>query len=453
MLLGTIRGFFKSGHERSLLAKKNIIQSFLIKGGSIFLSLVIVPITINYVNPAQYGIWLTLSSFIIWFTFFDVGLGNGLKNKLAEQNALGQYLNARIYVSTTYALMAIIAIIFFVLFLIISQFLVWEKILNVPFDVKTNFSNIVLILFSIFCIQFIIQTINTVLIASHAPAKSSLINLIGQFVGVVIIYILTKATTQGKLLYLVLVLAGVPLLIQFVASIWLYKTTYKNLAPSLKLVNFKHAKNLLGLGGIFFIIQIAAMVLYQTDNIIITQIYGPAEVTTFNICYKLFSVMLMVNSIIMTPFWSAFTDAYAKNDLDWIKRTINKMRKIFLLLTGSSVLLLIGSPLFFKLWLGNKVSVPFSLSLSMVFYVSAISWHTLHVYFLNGIGKIRLQLFLIVFVAVINVPVAIFLAKNLGMGLAGITLSNVIGFALMGIMLSIQTEKMLNNTATGIWKR
>ena len=58
------------GHKRSVKAKKNILASFMIKGGSIAISLILVPLTINYVNPTSYGIWLTLSSMVGWFWLF-----------------------------------------------------------------------------------------------------------------------------------------------------------------------------------------------------------------------------------------------------------------------------------------------------------------------------------------------------------------------------------------------
>src|SRR5438876_10388425 len=87
----TIRNIFQYGHERTIRIKKNIFSSFLLKSASIFIGMIMVPMTINYVNPTQYGIWLTLSSMISWFSFFDIGLGNGLKNKLAAANASGAH--------------------------------------------------------------------------------------------------------------------------------------------------------------------------------------------------------------------------------------------------------------------------------------------------------------------------------------------------------------------------
>src|SRR5512137_2137737 len=92
---------FRRGEERSVKAKKNILYAVVIKGISIAISLVLVPLTLHYVNPTQYGIWLTLSSIIAWFGFFDIGFGNGLRNKFAEAKAKGDHELARTYVSTT----------------------------------------------------------------------------------------------------------------------------------------------------------------------------------------------------------------------------------------------------------------------------------------------------------------------------------------------------------------
>jgi O-antigen/teichoic acid export membrane protein len=207
----------------------------------------------------------------------------------------------------------------------------------------------------------------------------------------------------------------------------------------------------MSLGIKFFIIQIAALILFNTNNIIITQLFGPAEVTTFNVSFKLFSVVTMVFSIIATPLWSAFTEAYVKNDFDWIRSTLSKMRIIWYLLIGCTVLLMFSSPLLYKWWVGESVQVPFALSVAMSSYVIVYIWQTIHVFFLNGIGKIKLQLYLVVFSGLINIPVAIFLGKKIG--LVGITLTSTGLFIMMGIIFSIQTHKIINRTAINIWNK
>jgi O-antigen/teichoic acid export membrane protein len=69
-LIVSATSLITKGDGRSVKVKKNILGLFLIKGGSIAISLILVPLTIHYINPSRYGIWLTLSSIIVWFSFF-----------------------------------------------------------------------------------------------------------------------------------------------------------------------------------------------------------------------------------------------------------------------------------------------------------------------------------------------------------------------------------------------
>ena len=105
---------FVAGSERSLVIKKNIVESFGFKVASIIISLLIVPLTIDFVNPEQYGIWLTLSSIVQWISYFDLGLGHGLRNKFAEAKANGNHSLASRYISTSYAVFAIVFLSVFV---------------------------------------------------------------------------------------------------------------------------------------------------------------------------------------------------------------------------------------------------------------------------------------------------------------------------------------------------
>jgi O-antigen/teichoic acid export membrane protein len=443
-----IINFFIKGHPRSLKAKKNIVASFLIKGFSIAISLVLVPLTINYINSSRYGIWLTLSSIVGWLSFFDIGFGFGLRNKFAEALAENKEELAKIYVSTTYAILSIIIGVVLVAFFIVNPFLNWTKILNTTPELAGELSILALIVFVFFCLRFIFQLLSTVLAANQEPAKGSFIELMGSMASLLLIFILTK-TTSGSLIYLGAILSFTPVFVLIVSSFWFYRNDYKKFAPSFKFIKFKYAKDLMSLGLKFFIIQIAALVLFNTDNIIIIQLFGSKFVTTYNVSFKLFSIVVMVFNIIATPLWSAFTEAYTKNDLEWIKTTIKTLEKIWLFLILFTILLLLVSPFLFKLWLGDKVQVPFVLSVAMSSYVIVSIWQTIHVFFLNGIGKVKLQLYLVLFSSLINIPMAIFLGRKFG--LVGITITSTILFAIMGIVFSIQTRKILNNTATKIW--
>ena len=107
-----------SGDSRTALVKKNIAGSFLIKGWNSLVQLLLVPATLQCLSQYEYGIWLTISSILLWIDQFDIGLGNGLRNKLAESLANKDFNTARKLISTTF-LMSIIIIIPLTLFLLI----------------------------------------------------------------------------------------------------------------------------------------------------------------------------------------------------------------------------------------------------------------------------------------------------------------------------------------------
>ncbi|MBZ5855766.1 oligosaccharide flippase family protein [Flavihumibacter profundi] len=448
-LTGVLRNYFLKGSERSLVVKRNVIISFLIKGISVVVGFVIVPVTIGYINKTQYGMWLTLSSIIGWFSFFDIGLGNGLRNKLATAIALNDLSNAKRYVSTTYILVGAIALLAALIFYFVNPFISWNHVLNAN-EPGLDLGRIVLWLFFLFCFQFVFQLINVVLTAHQESANVSVILLIGQLASAIGIFLLSKFTV-GSLFYLVLVLTGLPPLVQMIASIYLYSGKLKLIAPSFKDLDLSNAKELLGLGGYFFVIQLGVIVLYQTSNIIITQLMGPEEVTTFNIAYKLFSVVTILLTIAITPFWSAFTDAYAKNDFEWIQNILKKIRLFWVIVAIGATFLLFISPIFYKLWIGDSVHITFSLSFVVFLNVLGNAWVATHCYFLNGVGKIRLQLVMYIFCILVNIPLSIMLGRV--WGIQGVVVSSIIIHIIMGFVFYIQTEKIIAKNALGIWNK
>ena len=445
-----VNNFFTQGDARSIKAKKNIVILSIVKGLSILLSLVMLPLTLHYINPTRYGIWLTLSSIIGWFSFFDIGFGNGLRNKFAESVARGDNEKARIYVSTTYAILTIIISIVLIFFLIINPFLDWSRLLNAPTEMAAELSTLVIIVFVFFCITFILRLLNTVLTANQQPAKASIFDLISHILSLSIIYILTK-TTSGNLIYLGTVFSLVPALVLGVSSLWFFSHQYKKFAPSFKYVKFRYARDLMTLGLKFFIIQIAALLLYQTNNIIIAQLFGPEQVTPFHVSFRYFGIITMASGIIMLPFWSAFTEAWTKKDVAWIKNTMKKLRYIWSSLIVAIIIMLVFSNFIFKLWIGDEVKVPIQISIVMAVYVIINTWNGIYSYFLNGVGKIKLQLYAGIFAAVLNVPFAIFLGKLLG--IHGIILATSILALGSAIWSPIQYKKIIDGKAKGIWNK
>ena len=441
-----------SGYERTIRAKKNIIASFVIKGLGIAIGLILVPLTVQYLNPTKYGIWITLSSIIGWFGMFDIGLGYGLRNRFAEALATGKEKLARVYVSTTYAILSLIIAGLLILFYILNPFINWSVILNAGNDVsfQKELNILALIVFTFFCLSFVFKLITTILTADQHPAKASFFDLLGKIIALALIFFLTK-TTEGSLLYLGIVMSSAPVFILILSSVFFFSRTYSAYRPSFKFVEFRRARNLLNLGIKFFIIQIAVVLLYQTNNIIIAQLFGPAEVTPYNVAFKYFSVLMMGFTIILTPFWSAFTEAWAKKEIAWIRKIMKKLIYLWLFLLLAAILMFIFSPWVYKIWVGEKIVISYSISFLVAVWVLLNAWNGIFSHFLNGIGKIKLQLYLGISAAILNVPLALFLGLKFGVN--GVLLSNVILVLAVSWIFPLQYKKIINYTANGIWTK
>jgi len=443
--------FITKGHERSVRAKKNIVSSLLIKGVSIAISFVTLPITLNYVDASTYGVWLTMSSIVGWFVFFDVGLTQGLRNRFAEAKARGDDELARVYVSTTYAILAIIFTVVWVLFLIANNFLDWSKILKVSETMRPDVTTLAVIVFTYFCISFVFRIITTILLADQYPARSSLIDLLGQIISLILIVILVK-TTEGSLVKLGLALCIAPLIVLIGANFVFFSGKYKRYSPSFSKIRFVYARSLFNLGVKFFIIQLAAIIQYQTANIIIARSFSTADVTAYNVVYKYFGILYMVFNIFLTPFWSASTEAYQKNEIQWIKNGIKRYNQLNVLIIIGGLLMLTFSDPFYRFWLGEgKVSIPFSLSLWGFVFYNVMMYGGKYVFFLNGISALRVQFIASIISPVLYIVVVMLLIKHFHMGVYSLFIGSVVANFNGFLLAPLQYHMVINKNKKGIW--
>ena len=166
------------------------------------ISFFIVPITINFVNPTQYGIWLTLSSLMSWFYFFDIGLTHGFRNRFAEAKANDDIKLARIYVSTTYATLFLLCILMWIIVLPVNSIINWSEILNIDSGYREELGKVFMIMILFLGLSIVSQVFSTLVIADQRPVMASLIQVLGQTMAFVTIYILVNTIHDGNLLYL-----------------------------------------------------------------------------------------------------------------------------------------------------------------------------------------------------------------------------------------------------------
>lgn len=440
-----------SGSERTVLIKKNILASSMLRVISIVISLMVVPVTINYINAEQYGIWLTLSSIIAWLSYFNFGMASGFRNRFAEAVAKEDYTLARKYVTTTYMVLALLFTAIMIITSIINHYISWSGILNVSSSLDNELRIVSQILIVSFCINIVAEVFTTMLTADQRPATSTAIKTLGNFMSLIAIIILTY-TTDGSLEYLAIMFSGIPCLLTIIVSIVAFsKRPYKKYAPSFKQIDFSLTKNIIGMGGQFFLIMMCMLLIFQFTNIIISRELGPESVTLYNVTYKVFSIAEMIVMIILTPIWSAYTDAYTRKDFVWMKRSAAKLEKMGLISFPALALLTIISPFVFSLWLGDGVKTSIYVSIAIAFFIFCKIMGAIYMHQLNGTGKVRIQLITYVIIAMFAIPTMIYSSRQ--WGLVGIVIVPSIAFFAQFIICRIQLKKIINQTATGIWNK
>ena len=121
------------GQSRSRNYLNQLKGSVVFKGLAVLASFLVIPLMITYLGKERFGIWSTLLTIMSWVILFDLGIGNGLRNRVAEALAEGRQDEARDYISAGYTLIGLIALLVLVSFEILSFFVVWQDIIEKAF--------------------------------------------------------------------------------------------------------------------------------------------------------------------------------------------------------------------------------------------------------------------------------------------------------------------------------
>lgn len=452
ILPASVWDYFIKGNERTARARRHVALSFVYKGFDLVIGLALVSLVLTYLGKERYGIWLVLFSVTSYFTFLNIGLEQGFRNKFAEAIANQDMERAKYYVSTTYAVITLIISVFFIIFLVVNKYINWVNILNTSSDLSQELSLLALIVFGSFSITFVLKIATTFLVALQKPSIINLKNLSDKVLKFVVLLLLLKIT-KGSLLNLGLLYCITPIITLSIISIFIFSGKYKEFRPSFNFIDFSYTKELMQLGYKFFIISIASVILFTTDNLIITQLFGPAEVTPYQIAHRYFGILLTMFIIYVKPIWSAVTDAYIKENYSWIVKTYQGSIKIWVLSTVILGIMLLLSNLVYTVWLGNEVIISFTLSTAWAIFIWISMFGALITQFINGIGKIKISLYTAIINIFINIPLSIFLASYMNIGSVGVISATTICITISIIIRSIQLNKLLNNTAEGIWAK
>lgn len=447
-------------NARSRLLAKNVIGSVIVKGWASLVVFLLVPLTLRLLGEYSNGLWMTISAILVWFDQMDIGLGNGLRNRLATYMAHGDTQKAREAISSTLAMLVAIVIPMAALLLAI----IWKTniyaLLNVEEARINDLREVLSVIVILFSSTFVLRFVGNVFMGLQLAAANNLIVAAGQTLTLLATLSIYLGSTYARLfpggegLFMAIAIANTaaPLIAFATAYIVTFGRLHPELRPQCRSVSWNVAKELITTGVKFFVLQVAGIVLFTSSNMLIQHLFSPEAVTPYQIAYRFFTIVMMVFGIVSTPFWSATTDAYERGDVQWI---IDSGRRLNLCLYGLYILIVVMiviSPWFYAIWVGRQVEIPLQLTTAMALYTAVYITSIRYSTILNGCGKLHLQLVMTVGAAVLFIPLSIIAVKAFG------TLPSLVivmaAVNIPGLIVNkIQYNKIINHKATGLWNK
>lgn len=409
------------------------VSSVGLRAISLMVKFAIVPLAAGYLGDERYGLLLTITSIAAWFTLADLGMGNGLRNLVAEAQGRDDQAAARQYVSSASWVLFLLAATIAFGFAAVHSVVPWDRVFNVGSaqaiaEVGPSVAIFVGCMLLGVPLSIGVQTN----LGCQDGFVTNLWDTAGSVLGLVGVVVVTQL--ELGLPWLVLVVAGSPLAALVVNNVALFGRRRPWLRPRLRDVRGEAMKRIAGTGILFFGLQVGATVVMFTDTIVVAQLFGAAEVPHYAIPWQLFSALAVMAGLVLTPFWPAYTEAVARGDAGW---AIRSLRRSFVLGLGITVpgaaLLVALAPAIIGVWVGPEFSPPFLLLIAfglIVVVVGGLGGPL--AMFLNGLGILKLQLGWVLAAATANLVLSIVLGRAAGP--AGVAFATVIAELLFGVL-------------------
>lgn len=420
---------------------QSMLAAFASKGVALLVNFISVPLTINYLGAERYGVWVTLSTLLAWLQIADLGLGNGLTNAIA--NAYGQEDRraAQRAVATTFWLLSSISVGIGILATSTWSFIHWQALFNVQSSaVAAEISMATAAAISFALLNIPLTCVDKVLGGYQKSAIAHYWTAIANIASLLAILLVTEL--EGGLLWLVVGYSGATVVVKASSAVWLFARAMPWLRPTLASVKRSEINKLARTGGIFFMIQIAVLLVTQTDNLIITHYLGAGHVAPYNVTWRLFMYATMPQMMVASALWPAYTEAFARKDGKWIRRAfqINLIGSLTISTLFSVILVLFGQ-LIIDWWAG-PLAIPPTALLGWMGVWSVIST-TMSVIacILNASGQIRGQMIYGLLTAITNLWLSTLWV--IPYGITGVIAATVIAYTLFNALPAIIETRLI----------
>lgn len=428
--------------------QKRLIKVFLSGTLSIFvrfisvaLGLISIPLTANYLGAERFGLWLILNTFIGWINLADLGLTNSLRTSLANASGKEELEEAKRLVSSAFWSVLTISLLLSVLFSLSYSRISWEHLFNVKSpQAIADANSAVVALFIIFILRLVFSISSTI----YAAYQEAYIFSVWDFISTVIsvIALVSAIYCKASVPTLVFVYFGSSLLGLVFSTVHIFGFSRRWLMPSLSLFQKRAAVQLLKQGFQFWIAQISIIVLFQTDLIIVAQLFSAEDVARYGITLKLFTMIIVGQGMFFSALWSAYSEALARRDTVWIIKTFRNSLVLSLIWCSlwGGLLIFFGRHLIHSL-MGADMLPQQSLIVTMALTTVLLGILGAVTTFLSGLGEVKIQAVLGLPSGIFNILSSIFLARWLGV--AGIAVGTGLTVAVTLVIYAQSLSKLI----------
>lgn len=377
-------------------------------------SLVTIPMTARFLGTERFGLWLLLGSFLTWGGLVDLGLGNSLTTEVARADGREDRRASRVLIASAFFPILVISLVASLLFAGVYPFLPWPRLLNVTGDVAINEAGAaVAVTAGVFAARLPLGIVSRVYAAYQEAYRYQIWS--GAAVVLSIVGLTIAIICHASLPVLLAAFFGTGLLGDLGAA-WDAVARRKTWpAPRLRDFEWGMARSLLSTGLMFWLTQIAGILLLQTDLIVVSRLFGADAVADYGVALRLFSVVGMVQMAFAASLWPAYAEALERRDSPWVSRTFSRSFVLSLAwaLVASCGLVAFGGPVVQLLVAGKGVptrGLLAAMGTTAVIFAIAQSFAML----LNGLGEVRIQAWLGLLSGAFNVLASLVLGHLIG---------------------------------------
>jgi O-antigen/teichoic acid export membrane protein len=196
----------------------------------------------------------------------------------------------------------------------------------------------------------------------------------------------------------------------------------------------------------YSLMQVATVIGYNSDYIVISQILGAKAVAEYAVPIKMFTIVGSLMLIMLSPIWPAYSEAMARGDWAWVQATLKRSLVAGLCITISSgaVFVVFGGTMIAR-WTGGRI-LPSTILLFALAIWGIVGGVSACVGTFLAASSIRFQAISAIAAAAANLLLSIYLTKSIGV--SGVVFGSIIAQSVVLIPGLVLTRRILRSAST-----